>query len=223
MDRYGSEFRPVLETSTCAAAAHNSARIGHHLTLLYSVGGQTHLDRLGATIADQIKLDHVAGVEHRYARVLITDINRSLLTDAASNFFDDIVCDVEAFVLDPFTGKKYFSLAKMRNASIQYAAQHGLKWILLCDADTVIADYTFDEPDGNFGFPEVYWRKLASESIFLSLERVRNPNDSTFSGGNSWFLIRSELFERLQFDENFYGYGFEDREFGERAHSFRID
>jgi hypothetical protein len=191
---------------------------GKTLALLYSVTGQPHIQaRLQAAIADQHRLDTLTGVKCPYRRVLITDLPKAALSSYCLEFFDDFVCEVEAFVHDSYVDRRYFSLSKFRNAGLSYAAEAGLQWVLLCDSDTVIADYALDLPASDLGVPEVYWQTAPAEDVLVSLERIRSPDDSTFSKGNSWFLISARLFREVSFNENIYGYGFEDNEFEARA------
>lgn len=60
-------------------------------------------------------------------------------------------------------------------------------------------------------------KKEAAEDVLTSLQRVRNPDQDTFSKGNSWFLIASRVSRDVRFNENIYGYGFEDNEYEARA------
>jgi SAM-dependent methyltransferase len=189
-----------------------------NLAISYCVTGQPHLlERLEASIMDQRRLENEAGVQCPYARVLVTDLPHSKLSTSILSFFNHFVCSVDAFNFDPYVGKTYFSLAKARNAALRHAALNGFDWILLCDADTVIADYRWDPPDGGYGVPETYWQTSDAEDILFSWAKVQSPTERTFSQGNSWFLISASLFRNIAFNENIYGYGFEDLEYDARA------
>lgn len=188
------------------------------MALLYCVTGQPTLqERLLGSIGAQRRLESQTGIRCPYARVLITDSAATELSATVLDFFDYFVCGVTAFEHDPYVDKQYFSLSRMRNAALRHATQSGFDWVLLCDSDTVIADYNLDPPDSGFGVPEVYWQKTPSEDILFSLERTRNPDEHTFSKGNSWFLISSNIFRDILFNENIYGYGFEDMEYEARV------
>ena len=188
------------------------------LVLLYCATGQPALRaRLQGSIAAQRRLDRETDVPCPYRKVLVTDAAPDSLPDRISEFFDDVVDSVAAFVDDGYVGKRYFSLSAMRNAALDYALRHGFEWALLCDADTIFADYQVELPDSGFGTPDVYWQRDASEDVLTSWQRVRNPGENTFSNGNSWFLIAERIFKDVRFNENIYGYGFEDNEYEVRT------
>ena len=74
--------------------------------------------------------------------------------------------------------------------------------------------------------PQVYWQKHANESLEQSLAAIGDGTDaSVFSNGNSWFMLARVLFSRFRFNEQIYGYGSEDIEFGARlvAYGHRIE
>jgi len=87
---------------------------------------------------------------------------------------------------------------------------------MLCDSDTIIAKQGLDLPLDGFGVPEVYWQKSGNEDILKSFQQIQNPGENTFSKGNSWFILSKEVFSRFRFNENIYGYGFEDTEYSGR-------
>ena len=188
------------------------------MALLYCVTRQPVLrERLLGSIEAQRQIETQTGIRCPYTKVLITDGSATELSTKVLDFFDYFVCGVSAFEDDPYVGRQYLSLSRMRNAALRYAAQNGFDWVLLCNSDTVVADYRLEPPDSGFGVPEVYWQKNPSEGVLFSLAKTRNPDENTFSKGNSWFLISSSIFRSTMFNENIYGYGFEDMEYEARV------
>ena len=189
-------------------------KIGH----LYCVTGQREiLRRLERTIAAQLCVDAELGQKHPAKRVLITDVEPSTLPDGVRAFFDHILGGVDCFVHDQMINERLFSIAKLRNASFNFARDLKFDHILICDADTVFADVRVLLPGTGYGRPTLYWQKEAHETVTDSLNIVQNPDETTFSSANSWFMLSAEVFETVPFNENFHGYGYEDNEFDVRV------
>src|SRR5687768_5817575 len=118
------------------------------LVLLYCVTGQPALRaRLQGSIAAQRRVDTTTNLACPYRKVLVTDAAADSFPSSISQFFDEIVGNVSAFVQDNYIGKRYFSLSAMRNAGLDYALRHGFEWALPCDADPIFADYRTEFPE----------------------------------------------------------------------------
>ena len=188
------------------------------LALTYCLTKQANLiERMKKAIKAQTEIDEYFGRKCPYNRILITDAAYNELPAEFLEFFDDFKCNVEAFYFDHLVNKSYFSLSQVRNAALSFASRNHFEWVLLCDSDTIFATYEFSLPLNGYGVPEVYWQKSESETPMQSLDVVSKPGPDTFSKGNSWFLIRQDIFSRVKFNENIFGYGFEDREFDLRV------
>jgi exopolysaccharide biosynthesis predicted pyruvyltransferase EpsI len=188
------------------------------VALAYCVTMQPNLiARMLLTLKAQHEIDRQLGRVCPYDRILITDSGFTDIPSDIVGFFQDFCCNVDAFYFDYLASKKYFSLSQMRNAAFSYATKEGFDWLLLCDCDTIFANYDCEFPSSDYGFPKVYWQKSSDESILKSFETVNNPTSETFSKGNSWFLLSRQIFSSISFNENIYGYGYEDNEFEQRV------
>jgi hypothetical protein len=142
-------------------------------------------------------------------KVLIVDVPAAQLPDSIRSFFGNSIVTVPP----PFVvayGRPRFCLSKFRNASIDHALARGYEWLMLCDCDTVVADYRFAAPPSGFGIPSVYWQTSAGETFAESMNTISDRGGDAFSKGNAWYTSRRDVFEKLRFNENIYGYGWED-------------
>lgn len=205
--------KPVEKTSTTVHSKPPRMLLAYCMT-----GGETHVRRIARSLTEQARLNGAMNESPPFPRVLVTDANIGSLPDIVQQAFRDRLVQCDPFVHEQSSGRKHFCLSKFRNASIDYAVANGFDWLMLCDCDTIIAGGAdLELPQSGFCFPKVYWQKHAEESAVESLATIRAGGEDVFSRGNSWFILSAALIKRLRFNENIYGYGFEDNEFQIRA------
>jgi FkbM family methyltransferase len=190
------------------------------LLLAYCVtSDKAYLSRLENTLVQQDMLDLKTQVEYLAAdRVLFVNAPaEDLPRRIRCAFGDNIVTTPAPHVIAE--GRRHFCLSKFRNYSIAYALDQGYEWLMLCDCDTVILPGSFSEPKTKYGVPDVYWQRSKDETINESLTIIQGSDTEIFSKGNSWFVLHRDLMSRIRFNENIFGYGWEDVEFDIRANA----
>jgi hypothetical protein len=166
------------------------------------------------SISLQKSADELVDSDDVFDSVLITD--QSEIPTDITVMFGGRVIRTDPFHHDIEAERRYFCLAKFRNVSIDYAVSNDYDWMMLCDSDTVVLRKSFKMPETCYGVPQVYWQRHEAEGVSESLSNIQTLADP-FSHGNSWFILGRTLLERFRFNEQIYGYGYEDREFDERV------
>jgi len=146
------------------------------------------------------------------------DKPRPNLPNLLKQVFRDRIFYKDPFVSSP-EGGQAFCLARFRNASFSVARDAEAEWLFLCDADTIIARPPILEPEQTYCIPKVYWQKQEGETLQASFSTIDREGEAAFSRGNSWFIVHRKIFESTEFNENIFGYGWEDLEFNERVQS----
>lgn len=180
----------------------------------------SHFSRLSSSLEKQAELDHAFDLKRDLSMVMITDVAESLIPEIIKAYFSDRIVTMNPQVHDIATGRTHFSLSKMRNATINYALENKFEWLMLCDCDTVLLGTEFKNLQSNFCIPWVYWQKMPQESIVDSANFIKISNNTIFSQGNSWFILGGEVLRSVRFNENFFGYGYEDFDFCSRVGNF---
>jgi hypothetical protein len=184
----------------------------------YCVTNEAHfLARLLKSIRHQQALDALAPPATPPRRLLVTNVPMTELEGEIIAFFKGRIEFCNPIVHDDLVNKDYFCLSKFRNACIAYARAQEEEWLFLCDCDTVLASYDFTPPPSKYGVPNVYWQKSETETIQQSLETIAEKGKAAFSVGNSWFILGRSIIEKFTFNENIYGWGWEDIEFDTRV------
>lgn len=183
----------------------------------------SHFARLSISLEKQAELDRAFDLKRNCSMALITDVSEDLIPETIKNYFSGQIVMMNPHVQDIATGKSYFSLSKMRNATINYALENKFQWLMLCDCDTVLLGTDFNKLKSNFGVPWLYFQKTSQESIIDSVNIIKNSDSTIFSQGNSWFVLGIDILQNVRFNESFFGYGYEDLEFYLRVKNFGYD
>ena len=96
----------------------------------------------------------------------------------------------------------FHNLSVGKNIGIDYARDNNYEWIFICDADVVVfRDFQF--PKNGF---------CVSEWIKLNKDEKPNLNDKSLFTPSSNYLMRNDVFNKLRYNEQYYGHGWEDME-----------
>ncbi|GJD84140.1 glycosyltransferase family 2 protein [Methylobacterium haplocladii] len=169
-------------------------------------------DRLKNSLIEQIKI----GIGIARQSYLITDCRPASMPKTIVDFFGDRIVAEDPYVLDD-SGNRSFSFSKLRNSAIKTARASKASWMFFCDADTVLAKIILPRPGEYYTIPYVYWQKTEKETINQSLKEIESIGAAAFSEGNSWFVLHRNVFDALDFNEQIFGYGWEDLEFSVRV------
>lgn len=146
------------------------------------------LQALGSTLAMQSEyFPQAAGID----RVVVTDttVPKAL--------------KVRSLKIDPWVNGQ-FCLAKCRNVAIDYANKQGYDWIILIDADTILANLPTVFPESGYAPLNLYRTHIGESVATLDFETAPRQD--------AWFLLGKQLFQH-RFDERFLGYGLEEADF----------
>ena len=173
------------------------------------------LARLAQSIIDQIAINKYRSGTTEGLSFLVCDVKSSQLPVELCAYFSGRTITCDPSVVDCH-GQSRFSYSKLRNVAIHHARTLTLDWLAFCDADTVVVDGSMKVGNTHFRVPNVYWQKSAEESLAVSVKAVESGDSSVFSPANSWFILGKCVFDNFTFNENMYGYGYEDINFFER-------
>ena len=170
------------------------------------------LKRLSSSVAKQRLIDRMHAKLGNSKRVLVCDCSDVELPPELSEFFSGGIHRCDPFIQDA-QGYRHFNMSKLRNLAIKVARGSNEDWLYFCDADTILVEDSVPPQDAKYCVPNVYWQRTANESLDVSLQNIRLEGNKAFSVGNSWFILHRDIFTRFDFNENMYGYGFEDIEY----------
>ena len=174
----------------------------------------SYMERLKNSILSQVKINQASTSTKECIPVLFTDVKPDKLSTEIKEYFQNNIHTVNPFVYDENRGVRYFCRARLLNASLAYAKEVDAKWLMTCDADTIVANINPDKmPITGFGAAKVYLQKAPEESIEDSLSIIAVNKTDVFSTNNSWFVLNSRVYRDMMFDERYLGYGFEDTDF----------
>jgi len=132
--------------------------------------------------------------------------DKLIVTNHTSKFDVNIFADFDIKRIDTHSqvpgqkNRKDFNLSKVRNASLDYAAENNYDFLVVVDVDCIVYSYPSNLDDKRIG--GVKFRCKSGEEIFDSRSNCR-------TGTASWFIIPKSLFH-LRWHEGFVGYGWED-------------